>query len=120
MEWKKFFTFPCGRIACITSGFLLAAAGALALLGPGAHAVPFLALATIAGIVGFISSLVLATRFFQGEVMFLLVALPLGAGFYAAAVQYAPRGGIALGAALLAVAALPAWLGLSGFRRLRV
>jgi len=118
MQWKKFFTFPCGRIACVNTGFLLAAAGALALLGPGEHAVPMLALATILGIVGYISSLVLATQFFQGEVMFLLVALPVGAGLYAAALQYAPGGGAALGVALLAIAAPPAWLGLSGYRRL--
>ena len=64
MEWKKFSTFPCGRIACVNTGFLLAAAGALALLGPGDYAVPALALATILGIVGFICTLVLATRFF--------------------------------------------------------
>ena len=51
--------------------------------------------------------------------MFLLVALPLAAGLYAAAVQYAPRGGAALGVVLLAAAVLPAWLGLSGYRRLR-
>lgn len=120
MEWKKFFTFPCGRIACVTTGFLIATAGAVSLAGPGEYAGPAVSLATIIGIVGFICSIVLATRFFQGEVLFLLVALPLGAGFYAAGLQYAPGGGAALGVALLAIAALPAWLGVSGYRRLRV
>jgi hypothetical protein len=118
MNIRGFITYPCGRTASGTTGFLLAAAGALAIAGPGEYTVLAIPFVLLAGVIGFIATVMLAIRCYWMESVLMLVALPYLAGLYFFGLNFVGHGGVALGLPLLVLGALAVWLAGWGYRHI--
>lgn len=113
---RTFLSLPCGRIASVSTGFLLAAAGGLAIAGPGPHFFVLMPIAMV-GIVGFILAVVLAVDYWQAALTMVLV-LPVLAGVYLAGLHVVVNQGALVGAVLFGAGAIASWMGGWGYRRL--
>lgn len=118
MDWKRFLSAPSGRIAVGTSAWLVAAAGMLALSGPGTHVVTLLSVAVLLGVVGSIFAVGLAIEEHGAHALMMVIALPLLGGPYLGALHVASDLGKPAGVVLLLFAGAAAARALWGPRSL--
>jgi len=116
MTFKQFFTSTGGKFATGTLSFALAAAGALALLGPGRHVHWIVSIATMLTAAGFIAAVGLSLERFQSISIALLLLLPLLGGLYFVTLREVVRAGPGIGLLLLVAGYVLALLTESGFK----
>lgn len=117
---KSYLSSEGGRLMVATVGLALLAAGALAVAGPGGHALWVVILVPLLCAVGSIVAIGLSVNEFGHQALGLLIALPFLGGPYLAALHKLPGRGPFLGALLFAIGAGAVFFAASGYRRIRL
>lgn len=94
------------KVAGVATGIALAAAGVVAMPSGAGHEVVAVTVACLAGIVGFLWAVGLATDAYPFHALALLLGLPFVAGLYPVGVHAIRGSGAAVGVALLFASAI--------------
>ena len=111
-----YLSSPAGRCANGLLAFALIAAGALGIAGPGPHVTLVMAWVPVIAIVAGLFSVGLALDRFGGHALALTLGMPPLGGLYLGLLATVPSLGSAFGVLLVALAAPPGWLALTGGR----